>query len=131
MSIANSIHGEVRFQGVKVAKVRSIDYQVQRALLETTSIGEMDDQYAYGKRTTSGSASLLYKTDDSATVALMNRIFDDGEQLDDLQMIIYRGTGKTISGPVLINSLGIASSVGDSTQISVSFVINGKPASAL
>jgi hypothetical protein len=131
MSIANSIHGEVRFQGVKVAKVRSIDYQVQRALLETTSIGEMDDEYAYGKRTTNGSASLLYKTDDSATVALMNRIFDDGEQLDDLQMIIYRGTGKAISGPVLINSLGIASSVGDSTQISVSFVINGKPASAL
>jgi hypothetical protein len=121
----------VRFQGVKVAKVRSIDYQVQRATLETTGIGEMDDEYAYGKRTTSGSASLLYKTDDAATVALMNRIFDDGEQLDDLQMIIYRGTGKAISGPVLINSLGIASSVGDSTQISVSFVINGKPASAL
>jgi hypothetical protein len=131
MSIANSIHGEVRFQGVKVAKVRSIDYQVQRALLETTSIGDTDDEYAYGKRSTSGSASLLYKTDDSATVALMNRIFDDGEQLDDLQMIIYRGTGKTISGPVLINSLGIASSVGDSTQISVSFVINGKPTSVL
>jgi len=131
MSIANSIHGEVRFQGVKVAKVRSIDYQVQRALLESTGIGEMDDEYAYGKRSSSGSASLLYKTDDSATVALMNRIFDDGEQLDDLQMIIYRGTGKTISGPVLINSLGIASSVGDSTQISVSFVINGKPASVL
>jgi len=131
MSIANSIHGEVRFQGVKVAKVRSIDYQVQRATLETTGIGEMDDEYAYGKRTTSGSASLLYKTDDSATVALMNRILNDGEQLDDLQMIIYRGTGKTISGPALINSMGIASSVGDSTQISVSFVINGKPASAL
>ena len=131
MSIANSIHGEVRFQGVKVAKVRSIDYQVQRALLETTGIGEMDDEYAYGKRTTNGSASLLYKTDDSATVALMNRILNDSEQLDDLQMIIYRGTGKTISGPALINSMGIASSVGDSTQISVSFVINGKPASAL
>lgn len=131
MSIANSIHGEVRFQGQKIAKARSIDYQVRRVTLETTGIGEMDDEYAYGKRTTSGSATLLYKTDDPATVALMNRIFDDGEQLDDLEMIVYRGTGKTISGPVLINSLGIASSVGDSTQISVSFVINGKPASVL
>ena len=46
-------------------------------------------------------------------------------------MIVYRGTGNTISGPVLINSLGIASSVGDSTQISVSFVINGKPISVI
>ena len=131
MSIANSIHGEVRFQGQKIAKARSIDYQVRRGTLETTGIGEMDDEYAYGKRTTSGSATLLYKTDDPATVALMNRILDDGEQLDDLEMIVYRGTGKTISGPVLIGSMGIASSVGDSTQISVSFVINGKPTSVL
>jgi len=127
MSVANSVHGELRFQGLKVAKARSIDYQVQRATLETTGIGDLDDEYAYGKRTTSGSATLLYKTDDPATVALMNRIFDDGEQLDGLEMIIYRGTGRALSGPALINSLGIASSVGDSTQISVSFVINGKP----
>jgi hypothetical protein len=131
MSIANSIHGEVRFQGQKIAKARSIDYQIRRATLETSGIGDTDDEYAYGKRTTSGSATLLYKTDDPATVALMNRILDDGEQLDNLEMIIYRGTGKTVSGPVLINSLGIASSVGDNTQISVSFVINGKPTSVL
>ena len=131
MTIANSIHGEVRFQGQKIAKARSIDYQVRRSTLETTGIGDTDDDYAYGKRTTSGSATLLYKTDTPATVALMNRILDDGEQLDDLEMIIYRGTGKTISGPTLISSLGIASSVGDNTQISVSFVINGKPASVL
>ena len=38
MSIANSIHGEVRFQGVKVAKARSIDYQIQRGMLPTLSL---------------------------------------------------------------------------------------------
>ena len=131
MSIANSIHGEVRFQGQKIAKARGIDYQIRRATLETTGIGDTDDEYAYGKRTTSGSATLLYKTNDPATVALMNRILDDGEQLDNLEMIIYRRTGKAVSGPALINSLGIASSVGDNTQISVSFVINGKATSVL
>lgn len=131
MTIANSIHGELRFQGVKVAKVRSINYQVSRVALETTGIGDMDDEFAYGKRSTSGSATLLYKTDDAPTVALMNRILDDGVSSDNLQMIIYRGTSKAVSGPVLINSLGIASSVGDSTQVSVSFVISGKPTSVL
>ena len=131
MSIANSIHGEVRFQGVKIAKARSINYQIQRGMLETTGIGDTDDEHAYGKRTTSGSATLLYKTDDPATVALMDRIFDDGEQLDDLQMIIHRGSGKTISSPALLNSLGITSSVGDNTQISVSFLINSKPTRVL
>lgn len=131
MSIANSIHGEVRFQGVKVAKIRSVDYQVQRATLETGGIGDVDEEYCYGGRATSGSATLLYKTDDQATVALMNRIFDDGEQIDDLQMIIHRGAGKSISGPALIGSLGLATSVGDNTQISVSFVISGKSNHAL
>ena len=56
----------------------------------------------------------------------MDRIFDDGEQVDDLQMIIYRGTDKNISGPALIGSLGLATSVGDNAQVSISFVISGK-----
>lgn len=130
MSIANSIHGEVRFRGSKVAKVTGIDYQVQRATLETSGIGDADDEYCYSKRSTSGTATLLYKTDDPATVEIMDRIFDDGEQSDDLQMIIHRGAGKSISGPALINSLGIASSVGDNTQVSIGFVISGKSSRA-
>jgi hypothetical protein len=131
MTVANATHGEVRFQGQKVAKVRSISMETQRQTLETTGVGDMDDEFAYGKRTTSGSATLLYKTDDQATVNLMNRIFDDGETPDDLVMTIYKGGSKSISGPALINSQGIATSVGDSTQVSISFVINGKPSRAL
>jgi hypothetical protein len=131
MTVPNATHGEVRFQGQKVAKVRSINMETQRQTLETTGVGDMDDEFAYGKRTTSGSATLLYKTDDQATVNLMNRIFDDGETPDDLVMTIYKGGSKSISGPALINSQGIATSVGDNTQVSISFVINGKPSKAL
>jgi len=131
MTVANATHGEVRFKGQKVAKVTSVSMETQRQTLETTGIGDLDDTFAYGKRTTSGSASLLYKTDDQATSDLMNRIFDDGEAPDDLVMTIYKGTVKAISGPVLINSQGIATSVGDNTQVSISFVIDGKPNRAL
>ena len=127
MTVANATHGEVRFQGQKVAKVTQISMETQRQTLETTGIGEMDDTFAYGKRTTNGSATLLYKTDDQATVDLMNRIFDDGEQPDELEMIIYKGSNRSISGPALISQQGIAISTGDNTQVSISFVINGKP----
>ena len=130
MTVANATHGEVRFQGQKVAKVTQISMETQRQALETTGIGEMDDTFSYGKRTTSGSATLLYKTDDQATVNLMGRIFDDGETPDDLVMTIYKGGSKSVSGPALINSQGIATSVGDNTQVSISFVINGKPSRA-
>jgi hypothetical protein len=131
MTVPNATHGEVRFQGQKVAKVRSISMETQRQTLETTGVGDMDDEFAYGKRTTSGSATLLYKTDDQATVNLINRIFNDGETPDDLVMTIYKGGSKSISGSALINSQGIATSVGDSTQVSISFVISGKPSRAL
>ena len=131
MTVANAIHGELRFGGSKIAKVTSVSMETQRQTLETTGIGELDDTFSYGKRTTSGSATLLYKTDDQPTVDLMNRIFDDGETPDDLVMTIYKGGSKSISGPALINSQGIATSVGDSTQVSISFVISGKPSRAL
>lgn len=127
MTVANSIHAELRFRGRKIAKVRNVDMQTQRATLETTGIGDMDDEYAYGKRTTNGSATLLYKTDDGTTVELMNRIFDDGDQPDDLEMIIYKGSNRSISGPALISQQGLAISTGDNTQVSINFVINGKP----
>ena len=127
MTVANSIHAEMRFRGRKIAKVRNVDMQTQRATLETGGIGDVDEEYGYGKRTTSGSATLLYKTDDQATVDLMNRIFDDGEQPDELEMIIYKGSNRSISGPALISQQGIAISTGDNTQVSISFVINGKP----
>jgi hypothetical protein len=131
MTVANSTHGEVRFRGRKISKVRNISMETQRQTLETTGIGDTDDEFAYGKRTTTGSATLLYKTDDQATVALMNRIFNDGEQPDDLEMIIYKGSGRSISGSVLINSQGIGNSVGDNVTVNISFVISGKPERSL
>jgi hypothetical protein len=131
VTVANATHGEVRFQGQKIAKIRSISMETQRQTLETTGVGDMDDEFAYGKRTTSGSATLLYKTDDQATSDLMNRIFDDGDLPDDLVMTIFKGSSKAISGPALINSQGIATSVGDNTQVSIGFVISGKPSRAL
>ena len=128
MTVANATHGEVRFRGQKVAKIRSINMETQRQTLETTGIGDLDDTYAYGKRTHAGSGTLLYKTDDQATRDLMNRILNDGETPDELTMILFRGTPQgTITGNVLINSQGIAISVGDQVTVNVSFVISGKP----
>jgi hypothetical protein len=131
MTVANATHGEVRFKGQKIAKIRSVSIETQRQTIETTGIGEQDDTFSYGKRTTSGSATLLYKTDDQATVDLMNRIFDDGDAPDDLVVTIFKGGSKAITGSALINSQGIATSVGDNTQVSISFVIDGKPGRSL
>ena len=130
MTVANAIHAEFRRNGQKVAKIRSANIEIQRQALETTGIGEDDDTFGPGKRTTSGSATLYYKTDDQATVSLMNSILENGATPDDIEMILYKGSGRHVSGPALITSQGIGSSVGDVTQISIQFVINGKPSKA-
>lgn len=128
MAIANGTHGELRYRGVKVAKATNVSFETQRQALETTGIGDLDDEFAYGKRTHSGSCTLLYKTDDQATRDLMNRILNDGEALDQLQFVLYKGSSNgTLSGPALFSSLGVASSVGDNTSVSVSFLMSGKP----
>jgi len=127
MAVANGVHGEVRFGGRKIAKVTSASFDTTREILDTTGIGEMDDEFAYGKRNTSGSATLLYKTDDEATRDLMNRIFDDNESPDNLELILYKGGSKAVSGSALISSLGLGMSVNENTSVNVAFVFSGKP----
>jgi len=132
MTIINATHGELRWNGQKIAKVRDVSFDKARATLETTGIGDLDDTYSYGKRTTSGSATLLYKSDDDATVALMNRILDDSETVDQLTLVLRSGSAQgTLSGSVLISSQGIANNVGDNTIVNISFVVSGKPTGTL
>lgn len=131
MPIANGTHGEVRFQGQKVAKVTNVSIDVQRQVLESTGIGDTDDEYVYGRRSTSGSATLLYKTDDQATRNLMLRIFDDGDQVDELEIFLYKASNKYVSGPVLMRSMGVSASVGSSTTVNIGFVISGSSSNSL
>jgi hypothetical protein len=127
MTVANGVHGEVRFGGQKIAKVTSASFETTREILDTTGIGEMDNESAYGKRSTSGSATLLYKTDDDSTRDLMNRIFDDNESPDNVELILYRGGSKAVSGLALISSLGLGVNVNENTSVNISFVFSGKP----
>jgi hypothetical protein len=128
MTILNGTHGELRWNGKKIAKVTNASINKNRDTLQTTGIGDMDDTYAYGKRSTGGSATLLYKTDDAATVELMNRILNDDESTDNLTLILRTGQSRgTLKGSVLISSQSESISSGENTTVSINFVISGKP----
>jgi hypothetical protein len=128
MTILNGTHGELRWNGVKIAKVLNVSLNKNRDTLQTTGIGDMDDTFAYGKRSTSGSATILYKTDDAATVQLMNRILNDDETPDELTMVLRMGQSQgSISGTVLLSSQSESISTGENTSVSINFVISGKP----
>jgi hypothetical protein len=128
VTILNGTHGELRWNGAKIAKVLNASINKNRETLQTTGIGELDDTYAYGKRSTSGSATLLYKTDDVTTSQIMNRILEDSDSVDSLTMVLRSGQSQgSLSGDVLISSESESMSVGENTTVNVNFVISGKP----
>jgi hypothetical protein len=128
MTILNATQGELRWNGVKIAKVLNASINKNRETLQTTGIGQLDDTYAYGKRSTSGSATLLYKTDDITTTEIMNRILNDSDSTDTVTLTLYIGqTQGAISGSALISSQSESISVGENTTVNINFVISGKP----
>lgn len=128
MTILNGTHGELRWNGTKIAKVTNASLNINRDTLDTTGIGDIDSTYSYGRRNTSGTATILYKTDDNATQQLMNRLLLDEDSVDGLTMVLRTGQSQgTIAGDVLLSSIGVSANVGDNTTVSVNFVFSGKP----
>lgn len=111
-----------------IAKVRDVRLDISRDALETTGVGQTDRTYAYGIRGTSGSGTLLYDPDDTATTDLMQQILEDTQTLSGLQLVLNTGGADgTISGDALITAVGPGVSAGDLVSVPISFTISGKP----
>ena len=128
MAVKTSTTAELRLNSVAIAKVRDITMNYARDSLETTGIGQIDRTYAYGKRGTSGSGTLMYDASDTATKALMNRLLSDATTTDTIAMVLDTATSDgTITGDALITQAGVSVSVGDIVSVPISFTISGKP----
>jgi len=123
------ILGENNRTYINIAKVVDLTINVSRNMLETTALEDEDRNYVYGLRETSGSGTLLYDSDDQGTVSLMNKIFDDNEELTGLKLVLNTSDPKAepLAGDVLLTSLGVRVSVGDTIKVPVSFKFSGKP----
>lgn len=126
MAPINSARASVYWNGVKVAKIRNINIQVSRGALDTTGIGEMDGTAAYGIRQTTASGTLMYDPTNTATVALMNRIFSDSEVLDELRIQSSSASAQgDLTGQVVINSNSVPIQVGELITCDISFTVSG------
>lgn len=126
--IPNGVNGELRYNGVKLGKVQNLTNDSSRENLETTGIGDADAEFAYGKRTTSVSFTLLYKQDDSATVALLNRLYDDSEATDSLMILFNNGSAQgRVEGNMLLSQVSSSTGLGALASASVRVTFTGKP----
>lgn len=106
--------------------VRDASVEISRDTLETTNLGESSRTYMTGLRGATGSATLLYG--DSLLQDVYAKINADPQP--DMTATLTLNTGsvqdKTISGNVLITSIGSTVTVGDVTSTNVAFTFTGE-----
>ena len=101
--------------------VRDASVDISRDTLETTNLGESSRTYITGLRGATGSATLLYET------SLVNAVYDkiNADPQPNITGTLTLTTGNTISGSVLITSVGSTVTVGDVTSTNVAFTFTG------
>lgn len=101
--------------------VRDASVDISRDTLETTNLGDSSRTYVTGLRGASGSATLLYEN--SLLDDVYAKINTDSQ--GSITATLTLTTGKTISGSVLITSVGSTVTVGDVTSTNVAFTFTG------
>jgi hypothetical protein len=101
--------------------VRDASVDISRDTLETTNLGEASRTYVTGLRGATGSATLLYEN--SLLDDVYAKINTDSQSAITATLTLT--TGKTISGSVLITSVGSTVTVGDVTSTNVAFTFTG------
>jgi len=127
VAIKTGSSAELRYKNVAIGKVRDATLTIGREAIDCTSIGDYDRRYIQGVRSTSGSGTLLYDSEDTATRNIMNRILNDSEQLPDVTLILDSGaTAGTFVGNVVLTQVGVSVSAGSITSVPISFTFDGK-----
>ena len=101
--------------------VRNASIDISRDTLETTNLGESSRAYVTGLRGATGSATLLYEN--SLLDDVYAKINTDSQ--GSITATLTLTTGKTISGSVLITSVGSTVTVGEITSTNVAFTFTG------
>lgn len=117
-----SVSGNFEITGLDATVVvRDATIDIARDVLETTNLGESSRTYVTGLRGATGSATLLYEN--SLLDDVYAKINTDSQGAITATLTLT--TGKTISGSVLITSVGSTVTVGDVTSTNVAFTFTG------
>jgi len=102
-----------------------------RDALETTTLEKWDKTFIAGLRESSASGSLFYDPDDSAAVALISEIYNDGTATIPMEMLFDSVIGKSVAATVVITNVSMSASFGAAQVCEIQFRISGKPISTL
>lgn len=125
MAVLTGANGELRYNGIRIARCRDFSLDVSRDALETTSVGSYDRTYTEGMRGATGSATVIYDKDDAGTIGMVNDIFlnDTGDKA--VSMVLNTATNNVLQFRALLTQVSTPVSVGEVVACSVTFQITG------
>lgn len=125
MAVLTGANGELRYNGLRIARCRDFSLDVSRDALETTSVGSYDRTYTEGMRGATGSATVIYDKDDAGTIGMVNDIFlnDTGDKA--VSMVLNTATNNVLQFRALLTQVSTPVSVGEVVACSVTFQITG------
>lgn len=130
MATITGASGALLYNGVKVAKVRQFDLQVNRDALENTCIGQRSRSFIPGLIGASGSATIMFDRNDGQASALLNSIFTESDMdataaIGGFRFIFDEISGKRIEADGLLTSVSASVAVGDIQTAQVSIQLTG------
>ena len=129
--------GSLLLDGTTLVKVSSWSLQGELETLETTTLGDNQKTYVPGLQSFSGSASLLYYSDDAnrndASTLLRKVVKTSGVSASDTAELTLRlgdgNTNKDVKFTVYITSVSIGAAVGEISKADINFQVTGAPSS--
>lgn len=129
--------GSLLLDGTTLVKVSSWSLQGELETLETTTLGDDQKTYTPGLQSFSGSASLLYYSDDAnrndASTLLRKVVKTSGVSASDTAELTLRlgdgNTNKDVKFTVYITSVSIGATVGEISKADIDFQVTGAPSS--
>lgn len=125
MAVLTGSNGELRYNGLRIAKCREYSLEIARESLETTTLGSYDRSYVPGIRGTSGTATVIYDRDDAGTVAILNSIFTNSTDIGSLTFVFNTSDNTSLEIEAFVTQVSAPVSVGAVTTCSVSFQASG------
>lgn len=119
------------FDGTRIGKCRSLSLDIEREALQTTKQGDLDRTFIPGLRGSSGSASLFYDPEDTATAAVLAKAYDDGTTLSGMELVFDLIGSKKVTASILLTNVGVSTSYGSAAVCEIQFQISGKPTAVL
>jgi hypothetical protein len=120
--------GTLSIAGSNQIKVINWSIQAELAMLETTTLGDNDQNYTPGIRSYSGSATLLYYVDNAGrndAATQVQRVISTGAPSDSPIVFVLGLDGKTISIPAFVTSASYGPSVGEVVKAQINFQGSG------